>query len=176
MIKKFLLAIFLCAGFVATAAAGEKGVNIYDSPRKVPSKELLHNDMKRYKLSDFKDKFVLAMFWSRNCTPCVKELKSVNNMAQKVKDNGIKVVLISPSQEWKDTAEQRRFLDKFGAKDIDFYTDEKSGLASEFGIFTSPHTVLINKKGEEIGRIRGAAEWDDKDVIDYLYKLQAEHG
>lgn len=118
----------------------------------------------------------MAVFWSRNCVPCVKELDSLNNMSQKVKDNGLQVVLVSPSREWGSIEEQRRFLDKYGAKDMDFYVDENGNLASELGIFTSPHTVLVNRKGEEIGRIRGAAEWDDDDVIEYLYKIKAQHG
>ena len=32
---------------------------------------------------------------------------------------------------------------------------------------------LINK-GKEIGRIRGAADWDDEDVIEYIYKIKAQ--
>lgn len=174
--KKLILAILLAAGLTGTAQAGERGVNIYDTPRKVPAKEIIHNDLKRYKLSDFPDKFVMAVFWSRNCVPCVKELDSLNNMSKKVKDNGLQVVLVSPSREWGSIEEQRRFLDKYGAKDMDFYVDENGNLASELGIFTSPHTVLVNRKGEEIGRIRGTAEWDDDDVIEYLYKIKAQHG
>ena len=49
-------------------------------------------------------------------------------------------------------------------------------LAEDLGIFTSPNTVLINRKGEEIGRIRGSIDWDDDDVIEYIYKIKAQHG
>lgn len=37
-------------------------------------------------------------------------------------------------------------------------------------------TVLIGREGKEIGRIRGSAEWDSQDVIEYMYKIKAEHG
>ena len=36
--------------------------------------------------------------------------------------------------------------------------------------------VLIGREGKEIGRIRGSAEWDSQDVIEYMYKIKAEHG
>lgn len=158
------------------ALAKEKGVNIYDIPRDVPKQKITKNDMKEYQLSDFKNDFVLVMFWSRNCTPCIKELESINNMAKQVQQHGIKVILVSSSREWGSVEEQKKFLTKYGASDIDFYLDNNGKLASKFGIFTSPHTVLINTKGQEIGRIRGAADWDDERVIEYLYKLKSQHG
>ena len=40
----------------------------------------------------------------------------------------------------------------------------------------TPVTVLIGREGKEIGRIRGSAEWDSQDVIEYMYKIKAEHG
>lgn len=175
--KKVILALLCAVGMAASAQAGEqRGVNIYDTPRQLPEKELIHSDTQRYKLTDFPNEFVLAIFWSRNCIPCVKELDSINNMAARVKDNGMKVVMISSSREWGSIEEQRRFLDTHGAPDIDFYVDENSNLAADLGIFTSPHTVLVNRKGEEIGRIRGAADWDDDDVIEYLYKIKSTYG
>ena len=61
------------------------------------------------------------------------------------------------------------------APDLPFYTDKDGKLAAAFGVFTSPHTVLFNKKGQEIGRIRGSAEWNDPRVIEYIYKLKAEN-
>ena len=85
-------------------------------------------------------------------------------------------LLVSKAQEWRDMDEQRRFLTKYKAPDLEFYIDDKGALTEAFGIFSSPHTVLINKSGQEIGRIRGSVEWDDDDVIEYMYKLKVQHG
>ncbi len=81
----------------------------------------------------------------------------------------------APASEWKSLEEQQRFLRKYGAPDLDFYVDKKGDLSADLGIFTSPNTVLINRHGQEIGRIRGSAEWDDDDVIEYIYKIKAQH-
>ena len=45
-----------------------------------------------------------------------------------------------------------------------------------FGIFTSPHAVLIDKNSMEIGRISGAVEWDDDDVVEKIYQIKAQNG
>lgn len=174
MIKKFILTLFFC-GFVFSAQA-ENGVNIFDTPRDAPLRKIKSQTGQNFSLSDFKGDFLLVLFWSRNCGPCIKELKSLNKFYNTVKNQGIKLILVSPSKEWQGTSEQRKFLKKYGAPDLDFYVDENGLLAGDFGIFTSPHVVLINKNGEEIGRIRGSAKWDSDDVIAYIYKLKAKYG
>ena len=83
--------------------------------------------------------------------------------------------MVSPEKEWLSAEEQSAFLKRYNGQDIEFYTDRKSSLSNSFGIFTSPHTVLINKNSLEIGRIRGSVDWDDDDVIEYMYRLNAEH-
>ena len=95
--------------------------------------------------------------------------------SKKVADNGIKVVIISPASEWHSLEEQQKFLQKYGAPDLDFYVDKKGDLSADLGIFTSPNTVLINRHGKEIGRIRGSVEWDDDEVIEYIYKIKAQN-
>ena len=46
----------------------------------------------------------------------------------------------------------------------------------DFGVFSYPHTVMVDQSGEEIGRISGSVDWDDDDVIEYIYKLKAKYG
>ena len=175
MIKLFTIG--LMALLTANSAlASTDGVNLYDEPRDLPQKPLIRQDGSQVNLSkDFKDNLVLAMFWSRHCMPCVQELDDIKAFDKRVKDNGVRVVLISPSQEWQTPEEQQEFLNKYGADEMDFYTDERGNMAAALGIFTSPNTVLINKSGQEIGRIRGAADWDSDAVVEYIYKLKSDY-
>lgn len=175
MIKKFILILAAVLSFSAPAFA-KSGLNLFAYPREAPKNQIMRSDGKTFQLTDFPGQFVLAIFWSRHCAPCIRELDNLENFIKETKDNGITVLLISPHNEWTSASEQRRFLAKYKAPTIEFYTDEKGKLAEAFGIFASPHTVLIDTKGMEIGRIRGSVEWDDEDVIEYIYKLKAKHG
>ena len=178
MIKKYLniaLAVFVLGGCGGPFTPAP--VNIYAEPRAVSQRgvfSFVENGV-AYKLNDFKDQFVIANFWSRYCSPCLRELDNLNNFSKKVADNGIKVVIISPASEWHSLEEQQKFLQKYGAPDLDFYVDKKGDLSADLGIFTSPNTVLINRHGKEIGRIRGSVEWDDDEVIEYIYKIKAQN-
>ena len=178
MLKKYIIIALSVFALGAWSLFKPDPVNIYEEPRQLPARTMFHytETGKEYKLSDFKDNFVIAVFWSRHCVPCLRELKSLNAYASKVAGNGIKVVIISPASEWILPDEQQKFLTSHHADKLDFYVDKKGDLSADLGIFTSPNTVLINKKGEEIGRIRGAVEWDNNDVVEYLYKVKAQHG
>lgn len=178
--KKFLIVLLILGVSVLNVARAdartEDGVNLYEEPRDLPTRPIYDQYGKKVKLSDFNDNFVIAIFWSRYCSPCIRELDNLNNYQNIVKNDGIKVVLISPDTEWNNIEEQKKLLRKYRAEDLDFYLDADGKTASDLGIFTSPNTVLINREGKEIGRIRGSAEWDSDRVVEYLYKIKAEHG
>lgn len=176
MCKFIFRLVFIALLQVAPALAAEDAVNIYDKPREVPSHQIEYQSGQKFKLSDFNGDFVLAHFWSRDCAPCVAELKNLNTFYNKTQNDGIRLLMISNNSEWKNVSEQRRFLNKYKAQDLDFYTDNSGQVAADLGIFTSPHTVLINTQGQEIGRIRGSADWSRPAVIKYIRDLKEKHG
>ena len=172
MIKNLLIVIFTL--FFSFSAQAKTGFNIFAYSREAPETKIFDEYGKAVQLQDFKGDFLIAVFWSKTCIPCLREMKDLNSFAQKVKDNGVKVILVSAEKEWENPFEQVELLNKYGGQDLDFYVDRKSALANEFGIFTSPHSVLIDTEGMEIGRIRGAVDWDDEDIEEYIYRLKVQ--
>ena len=172
MIRKLIFLTVFLGVFFVNNNAWSSGVNMYETPRMLPSSQIVGENGVKFKLTDFGGDFVLAHFWSRYCGPCLKELKSLNNFHNIVKNDGIRLILISPDDEWFDRGEQRLFLKRYGAADLEFYVEENEKLSSDFGIFTNPHTVVINEKGQEIGRFRGSETWDKPKVIEYIRKLR----
>lgn len=174
MIKKILIIGMMLLW--SELAIAKSGLNIFAYPREAPQTPIYTPEGKAIKLGELKGKFLLVMFWSRHCAPCIRELDEINTFVNKTKDNGIEVLLVSKEDEWSLPTEQRELLKKYEAPDVRYYTDKEGKLAGDFGIFSSPHTVLVNQIGEEIGRISGTVDWEDDDVIEYVYKIKAEHG
>lgn len=173
MVKFF--AAFLSLFLLCQTARADAGVNIFAYSRPVPQTKLYDAYGRAVNLQDFAGDFLIVVFWSKKCIPCVRELDNLNRFVDRTKNDGIKVILISPAEEWENEEEQKMFLAKYGASDLDFYVDRGSDLAAEFGIFTSPHTVLINDKAMEIGRIRGAMEWDNDEIVEQIYSIKAQN-
>lgn len=164
------IAAFLFVVFFSFSVQAK--VNLFAYSRPAPDTEIYYQDGTKHKLSEYKGDFVIALFWSKKCVPCVRELKSLDKFYKKTKGMGIKVVMISPKNEWETNLAQSEFLKKYKADNIDFYTDENGDLAADFGIFSYPHSVLINQDGEEIGRIRGQMNWDSDKVLKYILDLR----
>ena len=177
MLKK---AVFVILSVLCTSGwcwGKNDRVNIYEEPRDLPERKMfLHEEGgKSMGLDGFSGEFVIAVFWSRYCLPCIQELEKLSIFQEKTQDNNIKIVMISPSSDWAGAAEQKRFLTQFHAGDLEYYVDKKGDLAADLGIFTSPNTVFVNNQGKEIGRIRGSIEWDKDEMVEYVYKLKATH-
>ena len=177
MLKKYFFIIYSLFFVTAWGWGGSSPVNIYDEARKLPDRKIfLHEENgKSGKIDGFNGEFIIAVFWSRHCAPCVSELEKLSKFQNKIKGNNIRLIMVSPAGEWVSGAEQKRFLKRFKADDLEYYVDRKGDLSADLGIFTSPNTVLINSKGQEIGRIRGAAEWDNDKMVDYIYNIKAKH-
>ncbi len=174
--KKYIpLLVFALTIWCTPLQAKEKNVNIYLSSREAPDTAFYDPNGHKFTLDDFKGKFILLLFWSRDCVPCIKELKSIKGFYNATYGTNIEMVVISDAKEWKNAEELKEFLKKYKAEGLPTYIDRKGKLGESFGVFTYPHTVLINAKGNEIGRIRGAADWDDDDVIEYIFKLKAQY-
>ena len=114
----------------------------------------------------------MVVLWSRSCGPCINDMKKLDKFAQKVKDKGIQVILISPEKEFRTVDERHNFLKKIGAPHLISYVDRKSNFVNGMGIFVTPAVILVNQDNEEAGQITGGVDWDDNDVIEYMLKLK----
>lgn len=173
MLHRILVLIFCF--FVVFQANAKENINIFAYSRPAPESKIYNIHGKQTSLQDFKGQFLIAVFWSKTCIPCIKEIHKIKKFTEKTSETGIKLIMISPEKDWTFEGEHQTFVNKFGGNGIDLYTDKSSVLANDFGIFTSPHAVLINPESMEIGRIRGFFDWDDTDSIETIYKIKASH-
>jgi thiol-disulfide isomerase/thioredoxin len=113
-------------------------------------------------LDAFKGKVVLVNFWATWCIPCVKEMPSLNRLAQKIGGEKFVVVALSldgPSRPKVEPFIKSRNLDHL---QVFFDTRKKSYQALEIAVL--PTSVLIDAEGREVGRLQGDAEWDSPEA------------
>ena len=108
--KKILMALLILASTAGFSLAREDGVNIYDTPREPPSRPIYTETGRKVNLADFKGDFLIAVFWSRYCAPCLRELDNLNRYQKIVRNDGIRVILISPDTEWNTVDEMKKML------------------------------------------------------------------
>jgi hypothetical protein len=62
----------------------------------------------------------------------------------------------------------RKFYDEIGVKHLKTYLDKTMLSATALRAVGLPTTILIDRQGQELGRLVGPAEWDDPEMIAFL--------
>ena len=61
-----------------------------------------------------------------------------------------------------------KFFKELNIKNLQIYYDPEFKLAKQFKMIGLPTTILINKQGDEFGRVIGEIDFNDKDFINVL--------
>lgn len=117
-------------------------------------------------LADFEGKTVLLNFWATWCAPCRKEMPSLNAAQEALGGDDFEVVAVATGRN--SLAGIHEFFTEFEVDSLEVYLDPKSLLARDMGIFGLPITVILDKQGKEIARLRGDADWADENAMAIL--------
>ena len=144
-----------------------------DKPVPAPPTPVVSKDEGPITLDRFRGKFVVLNFWATWCGPCLRELPSLNRLSARFAGNDFAVVLIS--QDRGGFKQTDRFLKKIEIDIADNFIDEKLAFSRAIGVRSLPTTILIGPDGNEVGRLIGAAEWDEPEAI-ALIDFYRAHG
>jgi thiol-disulfide isomerase/thioredoxin len=132
------------------------------APAPAPVLSFQDKDAADTTLDAFKGKVVLVNFWATWCIPCIKEMPSLDRLAQKIGKDRFVVVALSldgPSRPKVEPFIRSRNLDNL---QVFFDTKRKSYGALDIAVL--PTSVLIDAQGREVGRLPGDAEWDSPEA------------
>jgi peroxiredoxin len=133
-----------------------------------PAPDFVVQDSERkVALHDFKGQVVVVNFWATWCGPCVQEIPSLVEMAEKVKPKGVTVLGVSIDV---DEGAYKKFLQQHG---VTFLTvrdpDQKS--ASLYGTTGWPETFIVDRQGVLRRKFVGPVDWNDPEIVQYLTTL-----
>jgi thiol-disulfide isomerase/thioredoxin len=112
--------------------------------------------------ADLKGRVVLLNLWATWCVPCLKEMPGLDRLQKELGSDKFEVVALSVDRAGPDAA--KKFLDKIKVQNLKLYADASAKAAISLKAVGMPTTLLLNTKGEEIGRLIGPAEWDSADA------------
>jgi thiol-disulfide isomerase/thioredoxin len=128
-----------------------------------PQSVLLGRDGKRAAVADFRGKIVLVNFWATWCAPCIRELPSLVRLHQA--RGGEDFAVIALSQDFNGWKVVEPFLARHDLSSLPVYVDEKTAIARSLGVQGLPTSVLLDRRGRELGRLTGDAEWDTPQAL-----------
>ena len=169
-ITKFIILLFCFSIFSSISQTNEdvplNNIAINEIPKPISSlifEDFLGNEID---LKHYHGKLVIINFWATWCTPCKKEMPSLDSF---YKDNSFKnLQVFAVNMEQPNTLKAKKFFSDLNIQKLEIFFDRNLNFVKEFKLRGVPTTVLINKKGEEFARIIGTIDFQDKKFSKWL--------
>ena len=112
---------------------------------------------------------LLINFWATWCSPCTKEMPSLNELQSKFEKNQLKIVTIATGRN--NPNKIVNFFEEYNLKNLENYRDPKGKLALNLGVLGLPFSIIISRDKKDIARLIGPIDWSKKEVEDLFLEL-----
>jgi len=121
-------------------------------------------------LADFQGQLVLVNLWATWCAPCIEEMPALDRLQAKL---GRDLVILAISEDRNGNAAVGPFLAQHSIKNLAIELDPKSAALDAFHLQGLPASFLIGGDGMIIGRLDGAAKWDEEPMLSIVQRYIA---
>ena len=156
----------LTLGVVAQASELPRNFILHDAPKSIADLRFEDEHGKARSLSEFRGKVVLLNIWATWCTPCRREMPSLDRLQAQLGGPDFQVVPLSIDRGGVGVV--REFYTEVGLKMLPIYIDTAGSATRTLATVGVPATLLIDREGRELGRLVGPAEWDEALIVDFL--------
>ncbi|MCB1434498.1 MAG: TlpA family protein disulfide reductase [Alphaproteobacteria bacterium] len=143
-------------------------------PERKPVPDIAFQDGqgKTLKISQWKGRVALVNLWATWCAPCRKEMPDLAKLQAELGSKDFEVVAISVDRKGVDASSA--FLKETGADNLALYVEPTTTVVNELQALGLPSTLLIDRKGREIGRLVGPADWASPEAQTLIKAALAE--
>tara|TARA_B100001063_G_C16607572_1_gene474061 strand:- start:354 stop:863 length:510 start_codon:yes stop_codon:yes gene_type:complete len=161
-----IIFIFLITNSLANEVTDIKNLVINKKLKKHDELTFLDDKNNLLNIRDYEGNLILLNFWATWCSPCKKEMPSLDLLQINNNLSNLKIFPINIGQD--DLKKSSKFFNDIGIKNLNIYFDRPITLAKKFGLRGIPTSILINKEGYEFARIIGSTNFEDEKFIEWL--------
>ena len=123
-------------------------------------------------IGGWKGRVVLVNLWATWCAPCRKEMPDLARLQKELGSPDFEVVAISVDRKGAEASSA--FLKATGAEALKLYVEPTATILNDLQAIGLPVTVLIDRQGNEIGRLLGPADWSSPEAVNLIRAALAE--
>ncbi|MDH5483663.1 MAG: TlpA family protein disulfide reductase [Gammaproteobacteria bacterium] len=164
MINRIALLALL---FIFAASASAADLKPYTMTGPTPALKLLDLQGRPHDLVDYRGQVVLLQFWATYCTPCRKEMPSMNKLIKKMGDVPFKILAVDMGESKKEVM---RFVNEV-KPEFTILMDEQGDALSSWRVFAAPSNFIIDPQGNIKYTLFGGVEWDSDEIVNQLKAL-----
>ncbi|MFG1377256.1 TlpA disulfide reductase family protein [Xanthobacter sp. VTT E-85241] len=171
--RRFVLPIVALIAMAGPVLAGPpQNLVLRDAPTPVPEFQFTDSDGNVRTLADFRGKVVLLNVWATWCVPCRKEMPTLDRLQASLGGPDFEVVTLSIDRGGSEVV--KKFFAEIGIQNLAICVDPSSKVGFALAAAGLPTTLLIDRQGEELGRLIGPAEWDAPEMLAFLKSIIAQ--
>lgn len=156
---------------VAAAAEAPQNFVLLDKPSPVAAITFDDAEGHARNLADFKGKVLVLNVWATWCVPCRTEMPTLDRLQARLGGTDFDVLPISIDRGGIETI--RKFYSDIGIHNLPMYVDSSGQVLRQVRALGLPTTLLVDRAGQEIGRIVGPTGWDAPEMVEFLKPLIA---
>lgn len=166
----FLFSVYFSQGINASEQTVEFETDHFLEP--APPYHLQDNNGHDHNSWELRDKVAIVNFWATWCTPCRKELPSLNRAWKVLKLEGVTMLAINVGEEVEAV---NAFLKDYPIH-FPVLLDERGNISQRWRVSGLPTTFVVNSNGDIVARATGPRTWDNKDLLNDIRRLQLGGG
>lgn len=116
-------------------------------------------------LAAYRGEVVLLHVWATWCTPCEREMPTLERLERRLGPEGLRVVAVSIDRESRHKVQ--RWAEERGI-DLTLLQDRTGEIERRYQVVGVPETFLIGPDGVLLWRGAGARDWDDPDQAEVV--------
>ena len=113
-------------------------------------------------LEELRGKLVFLNFWVTWCSPCRKEMPSMERLYKRFREQGLEILAVSVDQEGRETVIP--FQESYQLS-FPILLDSEGKVNRLYRTTGFPETFLIDPLGKVIMKIVGPRDWDDPESL-----------
>lgn len=137
-----------------------------EAPPPLPRRTLRDAAGEETTLEAYRGEVLLVNLWATWCAPCVEEMPTLGAVQRRFGD-ALRVVPVSVDSE-AERERARRQLAELSDNSLPFLIDISRGVLFDADALGMPVTILYDRKGREIARLSGGADWDSPEAVALL--------
>ncbi|MFC0406775.1 TlpA disulfide reductase family protein [Roseomonas elaeocarpi] len=154
--------------------SGDLGQLREGEPKPLPALRFTDAEGTAKTLGEFRGQGVVMNFWATWCGPCVEEMPSLDRLAAALAGDGIAVLPLSSDRG--GAPQVKGFYAAHGVRNLAIWLDPQGAAGRQLGIRGLPTTVILDRQGQEVARLEGAAAWDAPDKLAAIRRLAGPRG
>ena len=143
-----------------------KNVIIYEKPQIISELKFKDSNLQDVDLMNKRGKIMIINFWATWCAPCRKEMPSLEKLGTKLPE----IDIFAVNMEKPNNIRTRDFFRSVGVTTLNTYYDPDLSLVKTFKLRGLPTSILIDKNGEEFGRVIGEVDFASEEFFNLMKK------